>query len=47
MVERTDYDSPWKEMLERFFQEFLIFFFPDIHSDIDWKLGFAFMESEL
>lgn len=22
----TDYDSPWKEMLERYFQEFMEFF---------------------
>jgi hypothetical protein len=24
----TDYDSPWKEALERYFPEFMAFFFP-------------------
>jgi len=32
----TDYDSPWKEMLERYFPEFMAFFFPKAHHEIDW-----------
>lgn len=44
---RTDYDSPWKEMLELFFPEFLAFFYPDIYQDIDWSQGFEFVDSEL
>ena len=27
-IQPTDYDSPWKEALERYFQEFMAFFFP-------------------
>ena len=23
-----DYDSPWKEILEHYFEEFMLFFFP-------------------
>jgi hypothetical protein len=31
----TDYDSPWKEALDRFFEPCLAFFFPQVHADID------------
>ena len=31
----TDFDSPWKEILERYFADFLAFFFPMAHIDID------------
>jgi hypothetical protein len=43
----TDYDSPWKEALEIYFQAFLLLFFPDIHADIDWARGHAFLDKEL
>jgi hypothetical protein len=43
----TDYDSPWKEALERFFPEFLAFFFPVAHAAIDWARGYAFLDKEL
>ncbi len=32
---RDDYDSPWKEILEAYFEECMAFFFPDVHSEID------------
>ncbi len=32
-----DFDSPWKDILEEFFQEFMLFFFPKAHADIDWS----------
>ena len=37
---RMDYDSPWKEILEAFFEEFMVFFFPMAHSEIDWSKGY-------
>lgn len=43
----TDYDSPWKEILDRYFAAFLSFFFPAIHQDIDWKRGYEFLDKEL
>lgn len=43
----TDYDSPWKEALERYFPEFMAFFFPDAHADIDWDRGYDFLDKEL
>ena len=48
MTERRDeYDSPWKQLLERFFPEFMAFFFPGAHSQIDWDAGYEFLDKEL
>ena len=33
----ADYDSPWKEALDVFFEAFLELFFPQAHADIDWN----------
>ncbi len=35
-----DYDSPWKEILEDYFQDFMAFFFPLAAAEIDWPRGF-------
>ena len=44
---RDDYDSPWKEALERYFPEFLALLYPDIHAGIDWARGQEFLDKEL
>ncbi|MGH9802341.1 MAG: cytosolic protein, partial [Blastocatellia bacterium] len=46
-TEQQDYDSPWKEMLERFFEPCIAFFFPKAHAQIDWSRGVEFLEKEL
>ncbi len=43
----TDYDSPWKEMLENYFPAFMVFFFPDAYRDIDWDRGYESLDKEL
>ena len=43
----ADYDSPWKEALALFFQEFQAFFFPEGSSAIDWTRGFETLDKEL
>jgi len=43
----TDYDSPWKTTIEFFFEEFLAFFYPQAHTDIDWSKGYGFLDKEL
>ena len=43
----ANYDSPWKEALEHFFPDFLAFFFPDAYADIDWRMGYQFLDKEL
>jgi len=42
-----DYDSPWKNALEEYFEEFMQLFFPDTHADIDWSRPIEFMDKEL
>ncbi len=42
-----DYDSPWKEAVERYFPEFMAFYFPAAHAQIDWSLGYEFLDQEL
>ncbi len=43
----SKYDSPWKDILEIYFEDFLLFFFPDIHSAIDWTQPIEFLNKEL
>jgi hypothetical protein len=42
-----EYDSPWKEALERYFEAFMSFFFPEAHAEIDWSRGYEFLDKEL
>ncbi|MBD2498215.1 cytosolic protein [Nostoc sp. FACHB-280] len=44
---QTEYDSPWKQMLQLYFQDFMLFFFPQAHNEIDWSRGFIFLDQEL
>jgi len=41
------YDSPWKEAIERYFPEFMVFYFPDAHAEIDWSKEHVFLDQEL
>lgn len=43
----NDFDSPWKEALDRFFEACLAFFFPQAHSDIDWSRPYEMLDKEL
>src|SRR6266853_2034535 len=43
----ADYDSPWKEALDVYFRAFLAFFYPLIHTDIDWSRGVESLDKEL
>ena len=43
----TDYDSPWKEMLDEYFLAFMAFFFPEAYRDIDWARGYESLDQEL
>jgi len=43
----VDYDGAWKEVLERFFEEFISFFFPRAHAGIDWSMDYEFLDKEL
>jgi hypothetical protein len=43
----TDFDSPWKEALEKYFEPFIAFLFSSIHGEIDWSRGYEFLDKEL
>lgn len=40
---RVDFDSPWKETLEYYFEDFMAFFFSQAYADIDWQRGYEFL----
>ena len=40
-------DSVWKEAIEQYFEDFLLFFFPNIHQDVDLERGYQFLDKEL
>ena len=42
-----DYDSPWKEAIDAFFQPFMALFFPSVHALIDWSRPYEFLDTEL
>ena len=43
----TDYDSPWKEALDVYFEPFMAFFFPHAYHEIDWARGYEALDKEL
>ncbi|MCP4150147.1 MAG: hypothetical protein GY757_20540, partial [bacterium] len=42
----TDYDSAWKDVIEELFNDFLAFFFPKMHRDIDFSKKVEFLNRE-
>ncbi len=40
------YDEPWKDAIEAFFEEFVSFYFPDVHRGIDWRHAPRFLDKE-
>lgn len=45
--ESDDYDSPWKDILEVYFERFMAFFLPEAHAAIDWTHPPKFRDKEL
>jgi hypothetical protein len=43
----SDYDSPWKDVIEIFFPQFIDFFLPKAYNHIDWEKGYTFLDKEL
>jgi hypothetical protein len=46
-TENTDYDNPWKSLIELYFRDFLLFFFPHIEAEVDWSRPIRFLDKEL
>jgi hypothetical protein len=48
MNEHTlEHDTPWKEIIETLFPQFMGFFFPEAHAAIDWSRTPVFLDKEL
>ncbi|GAA6618079.1 transposase [Scytonema sp. NUACC26] len=45
--QQANYDSPWKEALDLYFEACIAFFFPQVHAEIDWQRGYEFLDKEL
>ncbi|MBL7986600.1 MAG: hypothetical protein JNJ94_00870 [Chlorobi bacterium] len=43
----NDYDSPWKEIIEGYLDQFFAFYFPEAFSQIDWSRQPEFLDKEL
>lgn len=43
----TDYDSPWKEALDYYYEDFLHLLAPWLHAQIDWSHPPVFLDKEL
>ncbi|MFM9966438.1 MAG: cytosolic protein [Planctomycetaceae bacterium] len=43
----NEFDSPWKEVVERYFEPFMKFYFPIAHRQIDWTYPVEFLDKEL
>ncbi|MBI3977781.1 MAG: cytosolic protein [Chloroflexi bacterium] len=44
---QAEFDSAWKEAIERYFEPFMAFFFPNAHAAIDWDRKYEFLDTEL
>jgi hypothetical protein len=42
-----EHDTPWKEIIETLFPQFMGFFFPEAHAAIDWSRAPVFLDKEL
>jgi hypothetical protein len=42
----ADYDSPWKEALDAYFEPFVALLFPQVHRQIDWARGYESLDKE-
>ena len=43
----TYFDEAWKQIIERFFPQFLRFFVPELHEAIDFQKPFTFLDKEM
>jgi hypothetical protein len=43
-AKHLEFDSPWKDILEHYFEAFLQLFFPALHAQVDWTKGYEFLD---
>jgi hypothetical protein len=42
----VDFDSPWKEALDLYFEPFVALLFPEVYRQIDWSRGYEALDKE-
>ena len=42
-----DFDSPWKEALDHYFESFVSLCLPTVHAAVDWSRGYEMLDKEL
>lgn len=47
MTPRDEFDSPWKEIITQYFEQFVAFFFPETSREIDCDKGYTSLDKEL
>ena len=47
MAQRAHFDSPWKQVLNRFLPDFLLFCLPKLAEEIDWTKNYLSLDKEL
>lgn len=47
MLPVSDFDGPWKEVLDVYLAEVFAFFFPAAHREIAWEQGYRSLDTEL
>ncbi len=45
--EKAEFDSPWKRILDLYFQDFMALCWPEKHALIDWDKGYTMLDKEL
>lgn len=44
---KAEFDTPWKKVLDIYFEDFVAYCWPEQHSKIDWKKGYKSLDKEL
>ncbi|MBF0123990.1 MAG: hypothetical protein HQL60_01485, partial [Magnetococcales bacterium] len=46
-TEKDEYDGPWKDIIETYFEDFIAFYMPEAHKQIDWSRYYEFLDKEM
>ena len=44
---KSEFDTPWKQIIDLYFEQFVACCWPDKHHEIDWQHGYKMMDKEL
>ncbi|MBP9764674.1 MAG: hypothetical protein KBD03_05070 [Gammaproteobacteria bacterium] len=44
---KPEFDGPWKDILDIYFEQFIAYCFPSKYAEIDWNTGYSMRDKEL